>query len=95
MTVKCTSKASLRDEKEKGNILSQAQKIFSLMSIGGDFSLQEIMAIYRGRYGAIEYGSISGRCNKLKKDKRIFEVGTRRCSITGKIINCLSIREAR
>lgn len=89
---RCTSKAAFIAETESGNIDSQANNIFELMSIGGTFSMREILAIYRGRYHDIEYTSISRACKNLKDQGRIFEVGTRKCSVTNVTINELSVK---
>ena len=86
-----TSKASLLDEKEKGHLISQEERVLEIMSIGGTFSRQEILALYRGKHGEIEYTSISRCCTNLKDDGKIFEVGTRKCSVTDKTINELSL----
>ena len=88
---RCTSKASLLDEKEKGHLISQEERVLEIMAIGGTFSRQEILALYRGKHGEIEYTSISRCCTNLKDSKQIFEVGTRKCSVTDKVINELSL----
>lgn len=88
---RCTSKASLLDEKAKGNLETQESNVLEIMSIGGTFSRQEILKIYRGKYGDIEYTSISRCCTNLKDSEQIFEVGTRKCSVTDKTINELSL----
>ena len=88
---RCTSKAAFLEEKERGNIASQDERILELMSIGGTFSMQEILAMYRDKHGDIEYTSISRSCTNLKKAEKIFEVGTRKCSKTNKTINELSL----
>lgn len=101
MTAKATSKASLREEKENGNVMSQEDKILGIISIGGDWSLKEIKAAYIAKWGDIETSSVSARCNTLKGDEyrnipaKIFEVGTRKCSISGKVINCLAVERQK
>ena len=87
---RCTSKASLLDEKAKGNLETQESKIFDIINLGGNLSLQEIMQIYRGKHGNIELSSVSARCNKLKEEGKIKEDPPRACSITGKTINPLT-----
>jgi len=89
--VRSTSKASFREEKELGHISSQEDRVKSIMSVGGTFSRQEILKIYRGKYGEIEYTSISRCCTNLKDTDEIFEVGTRKCGVTNKTINELSL----
>lgn len=87
-----TSKASLLDEKAKGNVSTQEDKILDIISIGGDWSLKEIKAAYTAKWGDIETSSVSARCHSLKDpdDPKIFEVATRKCAISGKVINALS-----
>jgi len=84
-----TSKASFLEEKEKGHVSTQEEKILEIISLGGNLSLQEIMQIYRGKWSNIELSSVSARCNKLKADDKIFEGNPRKCSVTGKTINPL------
>lgn len=86
---RCTSKASYQKIKESGSELSQEDKILEIISIGGDWSLQEIMAAYRAKWGNIELSSVSARCNKLKEEGKVFEAAPRKCSITEKTINPL------
>lgn len=88
---RCTSTASYREIREDGTELSQSEKILEIISIGGTFSLQEIMAIYRGKYGNIELSSVSARCNKLKEEGKIIEGKTRKCAVSGKTINELKL----
>lgn len=57
---------------------------------GGTLSMQELMKIYRGKWGNIELSSVSARCNKLKEDGKIIEAKPRRCAITDKTINPLT-----
>jgi len=96
MTVKCTSKTSYRKTKESGQESTQAEKIFNIIDLGGKLTMQQILSIYRGKWGDIEYTSISARCKYLKGDDelgipaRIFEVGTGKCPISGKTVNLLS-----
>ena len=90
---KATSKASYREEKENGNVMSQENKILEIISIGGDWSLQEIMAAYRAKWGNIELSSVSARCNKLKEEEKIFEASPRKCSITDKTVNPLTAKK--
>lgn len=92
---RATSKASFLEEKEKGNTLSQEDRILEIISLGGDISLQEIMAIYRGKHGNIELSSVSARCNKLKADDKVFEGSPRKCAISGKTINPLYAERQR
>lgn len=89
---RATSKASLLEERETGRVLSQEDKILEIISIGGDWSLKEIKAAYTAKWGDIETSSVSARCNSLKDpdNPKIFEVTTRKCSISGKVINALS-----
>ena len=87
---RCTSKASLLDEKAKGNVSTQEDKIFDIINLGGNLSLQEIMQIYRGKHGNIELSSVSARCNKLKADGKVFEDKPRKCAVTDKAINPLT-----
>jgi len=81
-----TSKASYREEKENGNVMSQEDKILSICK-ESKLSLQEIMKLYRQLYGSIELSSVSARVNKLKEDKKLTEVEPRKCTITKKTIN--------
>ena len=90
---KATSKASYREEKENGNVMSQENKILEIISIGGDWSLQEIMAAYRAKWGNIELSSVSARCNKLKEENKIIEIDPRKFSITEKTINPLTVNK--
>lgn len=93
---RATSKAAFLEERETGKVISQEQKILEIIAIGGDWSLKEIKAAYTAKWGEIETSSVAGRCNTLKGDERlgipakIFEVTTRKCSISGKVINALS-----
>lgn len=84
--VKCTSKASYREEKENGNVVRQADKIL-LLCREASLSLQEIMKLYRKLYGNIELSSVSARVNKLKEEGKLTEADPRKCTITNKIIN--------
>jgi len=84
-----TSKSAYLDIKESGAEMSQESKILEIISIGGSWSLQEILAAYRAKYGKIELSSVSARCNKLKADGKIFEGSPRKCGITDKTINPL------
>ena len=88
--MKATSKASYREIKESGTEMSQSDKILEIINIGGTLSMQELMAIYRGKYGNIELSSISARCNQLKADGKIIEASPRKCSISDKTINPLT-----
>jgi len=54
-----TSKASYREEKANGNVLSQEDKILEIISIGGSWSMQEVMVAYRAKWGNIELSSVS------------------------------------
>jgi hypothetical protein len=90
MTTRATSKAALLEERERGNISTQEEKILEIISLGGNLSLQEIMSIYRGKHGNIELSSVSARCNKLKADGKIKEDKPRHCSISDKTINPLT-----
>lgn len=92
---RCTSKAAYLEEKENGNVLTQEEKILEIISIGGDWSLKEIKAAFSAKYGDIETSSVSGRANKLKADGKIFEVATRKCSISNKVINALAIERQK
>jgi len=92
---RATSKAAYREEKENGHVSTQEEKILEIISLGGNLSLQEIMQIYRGKWSNIELSSVSARCNKLKADDRIFEGNPRKCSVTGKTINPLSIERQK
>lgn len=85
-----TSQASYKEAKESGSEMSQADKILEIISIGGDWSLQEIMAAYRAKWGNIELSSVSARCNKLKEEGKIIEASPRKCAITDKTINPLT-----
>jgi len=84
-----TSKASYREEKENCNVMKQEDIILEIISNGGDWSLQEIMEIYRSDWGKIELSSVSARCNKLKEQEKIIEASPRKCTITDKTINPL------
>ena len=90
---RATSKASYREEKENGNVMKQEDIILEIISNGGDWSLQEIMEIYRNDWGKIELSSISARVNKLKTDEKIIEASPRKCSITDKTINPLTVKK--
>ena len=92
---RATSKASLLEERERGNISTQEGKILEIISLGGSLSLQEIMQIYRGKHGNIELSSVSARCNKLKAGGLILEGNPRPCSITHKTINPLTIEREK
>lgn len=92
---KCTSKASYNETKESGQESTQSEKILDIISIGGSWSMQEVMAAYRAEWGSIELSSVSARINKLKADSKVIEGKTRKCSISGKIINSLSIERQR
>ena len=92
---RCTSKASLLDENAKGHVSTQEDKIFDIINLGGNLSLQEIMQIYRGKHGNIELSSVSARCNKLKADGKVFEGNPRPCAITEKTINPLYTKRER
>jgi len=85
--MRATSKAALLEERETGKVFSQEDKILEIVSIGGDWSLQEIMAAYRAKWGNIELSSVSARVNKLKEDKKLFEGDPRKCGVTSKTIN--------
>jgi len=90
---RATSKASLREEKENGHVMNQEDKILEIISIGGNWSLQEIMAAYRAKWGNIELSSVSARVNKLKDPENplIVEMNPRKCAITDKTINPLAV----
>lgn len=90
MSVKCTSKASYLDIKEQGTDKTQAEKILEIIELGGTLSMQELMKIYRGKWGNIELSSVSARCNKLKEEGKIIEAPPRRCEISGKTVNPLT-----
>ena len=94
MMNRATSKASHREIKEDGSEISQANKILEIISIGGDWSLQEIMKAYRAKWGNIELSSVSARVNKLKDpdDPKIIEAAPRKCAITDKTINPLRVK---
>ena len=87
---RCTSKAAHLEERATGRVMSQEDKILEIISIGGDWSLQEIMAAYRAKWGNIELSSVSARCNKLKEEGKIIEASPRKCAITDKTINPLT-----
>ena len=87
---RCTSISSHRETRESGQESTQAEKILEIISLGGNLSLQEIMGIYRYKWSNIELSSVSARVNKLKAEGLVFEAGTRKCSISDKIINSLS-----
>ena len=90
---RATSKASYRETKEDGSELNQSDKILEIISIGGDWSLQEIMEAYRAKWGNIELSSVSARVNKLKDPDNplIIEMNPRKCAITKKTINPLAV----
>ena len=90
---RATSKASYRTTRESGQELSQSDKILGIIQLGGDLSLQEIMKIYRGNWGNIELSSVSARCNKLKEEGKITEANPRKCSITEKTVNPLTVNK--
>lgn len=96
MTSRATSKAAFREEKENGNIMSQEDKILDIISsTGGLWSMQEILAAYRVKWGKIELSSVSARINKLKTDLKVVEGPPRKCSITDKTINPLTIEREK
>ena len=90
---KCTSKASYIEIRESGTEMSQADKILDIISIGGDWSLQEAMAAYRAKWGNIELSSVSARANKLKENGKIIEGNPRKCAVTDKTINPLKLNK--
>ena len=92
---RATSKASYREVKEDGSESSQADKILEIISIGGDWSLQEIMEAYRAKWGNIELSSVSARVNKLKDpdNPSIKEAAPRKCAVSGKTINPLTVNK--
>lgn len=90
MTVKATSKAAFLEERETGRVMSQEDRILEIISIGGDWSMQEVLAAYRAKWGKIELSSVSARINKLKADLKVIEGPPRKCEITKKTINSLT-----
>ncbi len=87
-----TSKASYQETKESGQESTQVEKIYDIIALGLNISMQEIMKVYRGKWGNIELSSVSARCNKLKEDGLIFESSPRKCAITNKTINPLTAK---
>ena len=92
---RATSKASYLETKEKGQELTQAGKLLEMISLGGDWSMQELMEAYRAKWGNIELSSVSARCNKLKNDGEIIEGHPRKCAISGKIIIRSRLRDKK
>ena len=73
--------------------MSQSDKILDIVSLGGNLSLQEIMAIYRGKWGNIELSSVSARVNKLKEEGQLKEDNPRKCSITDRVVNPVTLNK--
>lgn len=86
---RATSKESYKEIKASGAEARQEDKILAIISKYTGVSMQEIMRDYRASYGPIELSSVSARCNLLKENKLIEEIGKRPCTVSGKSVNIL------
>jgi hypothetical protein len=73
-----------------GKLGKQQTTILSVVRPGVDYSLQELC-----RLTGLQINAVSGRVNDLKKLQILDHGDTRPCSITGKTIHPVKIKEAQ
>lgn len=86
---RATSKASYRETRET-NEASQSKKILEIILVGGDWSLQELIAAYEAKWNVrIDSGVMSARRNKLlNADEPLIKLANpRKCSISKRTID--------
>jgi len=86
MSVRTTSKIAYSGVQASGSTAVQRDQILDfLYSESGPRSLREIQG-----FTGIDINAVSGRCNELKKDSKLYEYPRRKCSITGRLVVPLS-----
>tara|TARA_R110000868_G_scaffold218623_1_gene469428 strand:- start:53 stop:346 length:294 start_codon:yes stop_codon:yes gene_type:complete len=87
MTVSTTSIEAYIEHKETGKIGKQASTILNKMDPNCDYSRKEL-----ARLTGFELASICGRVNELLAIGLLDELASRKCSITGKNIHPIQLR---
>ena len=86
MSVRTTSKLAYSGVQASGNTAAQRDQILDyLYTEETAKSLREIQG-----FTGIDINAVSGRCNELKKDNKLFEYPRRKCTITGRLVVPLS-----
>ena len=86
MSVRTTSKLAYSGVQASGSTAAQRDQILDfLYAESGPRSLREIQG-----FTGIDINAVSGRCNELKKDSKLYEYPRRKCSITGRLVVPLS-----
>ena len=80
--MRTTSKIAYEELVATGKATTQGTKILSMMELGVNYSLREIMK----NIPSMEINAISGRVNDLKKSGKLKEAPKRKCSISSKLI---------
>jgi hypothetical protein len=82
MAVRSTSRESLSALVRHGKVSIQHKKILDYLSeISSAMTMREIQ-----RATGIDINAVSGRCNELKREKRLFEYPKRKCSVTDRLV---------
>jgi len=84
--IRDTSLIAYDEIKEHGTISEQERRIIHALTVGKDYSLQEISIIT-----GISINAVSGRCNGLRKKRWLIEMDKRPCKVTGRTIRPLSL----
>jgi hypothetical protein len=88
MTVASTSIEAYIEHKDTGKLGKQASNILEKMVPAKDYSRKEL-----ARLTGFELSSICGRVNELLEMGMLEELAPRKCSITGKNIHPVKLRE--
>jgi hypothetical protein len=88
MTVATTSIDAYREHKATGKLGQQATTILNTMAPDRDYSRKEL-----ARITGFELASVCGRVNELLAIGLLDELASRKCSITGKNIHPVKLRE--
>ena len=93
MSVRSTSKAAYEQLKLEGKDQGQRARILAILMNWSDLSLRELQQTYQRIHGVhLDVGTFSARCKELKDDKVIFESGPRKCTVTGRTVNPVTVQ---
>ena len=84
--MKSTSSESYQEVQSSGREASQIESIFKIISDRGMLSRREIAQL-----SGFELSAVCGRVNRLIKQRRIREYGTKQCGVTKKTVGVLSV----
>lgn len=83
-----TSIEAYRELRYNGTLSKQQKRIINVFWPQENWSLQEVVKLT-----GLPINTVSGRCNELKKAGYLEEAPKRKCSITGRTIHPLRIKE--